>query len=789
MSKRVAAGILLLVLLELSQTSYGSKIRHSKQNVGLGMKTTVSSTDNYAGCKEKDCKEVSAFGRFVVDGRIKTCFRSLTEHNPWLMVHLNDYYPIFLVRITTSAISLHNVKVYVGDNNKTTHASGNDLPLCAYYEGMIQRNRLVSFGCGKHMYGNVVKIMTRSSILNLCEVEVYADPYVNIALKQFSEPQSKRSHLANDGDLKTSFTGSYWYLELGANVNVSVVFILHERKTNLEGFDIVVGKGNTKNICTTIPKYSRKKDRGNYFECKKTVVGSFLNITLKRGPQRQISLCEVEVFQTKIINLAAKRPTSSNVNEVSSYKGCDQKIGESFVATVFWKSGAWWSVDLKAICKVHLVRIITAPFTYILYDLVVKVNRAAGFNKGGIVARLDDPTKEIVQTMTLPTGTTARYVTLERKSHLLMLQEVEIYNGALIDVNECDNPRVNCPRNFRCQDHPNSFTCECDGGFKLTGPNKTKCIDIDECLSNPCHVNASCSNTHGSYKCTCHPGFAGDGRFVCSGLDPCSTDLNCTKNQFCKEIHGSGLCDCKKGFHFKDMQCVEADECTLEKDICGLNSFCSNSEGSYKCNCVAGYKSKTDDGKNCFDIDECKTAKRKDCGDVATCENTEGSFHCECPEGFSFNKKERDCYDIDECSVSGSCGPNQLCLNEMGKYSCPCRTGYRASTDPRRCIDIDECEIDKHDCPKYSKCENKDGGYNCRCKKGYKKTPQGACSEICVPECDKNSYCENGKCFCETGFSLGLDRKCQASLHGSGISPQSSAALLTAALLWCLPLM
>ncbi|KAL9970896.1 hypothetical protein ACROYT_G023351 [Oculina patagonica] len=135
-------------------------------------------------------------------------------------------------------------------------------------------------------------------------------------------------------------------------------------------------------------------------------------------------------------------------------------------------------------------------------------------------------------------------------------------------------------------------------------------------------------------------------------LDPCSTDLNCTKNQFCKEIHGSGLCDCKKGFHFKDMQCVEADECTLEKDICGLNSFCSNSEGSYKCNCVAGYKSKTDDGKNCFDIDECKTAKRKDCGDVATCENTEGSFHCECPEGFSFNKKERDCYGVFEVDES-----------------------------------------------------------------------------------------------------------------------------------------
>lgn len=37
--------------------------------------------------------------------------------------------------------------------------------------------------------------------------------------------------------------------------------------------------------------------------------------------------------------------------------------------------------------------------------------------------------------------------------------------------------------------------------------------DIDECENgeNPCHVNALCSNTVGSYVCRCTRGFDGDG--------------------------------------------------------------------------------------------------------------------------------------------------------------------------------------------------------------------------------------------------------------------------------------
>ena len=44
--------------------------------------------------------------------------------------------------------------------------------------------------------------------------------------------------------------------------------------------------------------------------------------------------------------------------------------------------------------------------------------------------------------------------------------------------------------------------------------------DIDECASdidNDCHINSTCSNTIGSYDCTCEEGFSGNG-IQCEGI-------------------------------------------------------------------------------------------------------------------------------------------------------------------------------------------------------------------------------------------------------------------------------
>ena len=42
-------------------------------------------------------------------------------------------------------------------------------------------------------------------------------------------------------------------------------------------------------------------------------------------------------------------------------------------------------------------------------------------------------------------------------------------------------------------------------------------VDIDECLINSCHENATCNNTMGSYICACDTGYSGDG-FNCTGI-------------------------------------------------------------------------------------------------------------------------------------------------------------------------------------------------------------------------------------------------------------------------------
>ena len=92
-------------------------IRHSRQNLALGMETSASSTDNYGKCKHKHCKESPGSSQLAVDGSSESCFLSLTEYRPWLIVHLNRHHPIALINVVPAAKDdRFNMKVFVGNN-------------------------------------------------------------------------------------------------------------------------------------------------------------------------------------------------------------------------------------------------------------------------------------------------------------------------------------------------------------------------------------------------------------------------------------------------------------------------------------------------------------------------------------------------------------------------------------------------------------------------------------------------------------------------------------------------
>ena len=95
--------------------------------------------------------------------------------------------------------------------------------------------------------------------------------------------------------------------------------------------------------------------------------------------------------------------------------------------------------------------------------------------------------------------------------------------------------------NAVCADTDGSFTCTCQVGFSGDGLTCTSkkcvilmvvaksgsieypfCIDINECseVLHNCDMNANCSDTDGSFTCTCREGFEGDG-ISCNSKKDC----------------------------------------------------------------------------------------------------------------------------------------------------------------------------------------------------------------------------------------------------------------------------
>ncbi|WP_147094738.1 EGF domain-containing protein, partial [Myxococcus fulvus] len=118
-------------------------------------------------------------------------------------------------------------------------------------------------------------------------------------------------------------------------------------------------------------------------------------------------------------------------------------------------------------------------------------------------------------------ATPYRYVRLNRALAGLYLIDAVETTGPL-----CGDGRVStgesCDDGNRTANDGCSTICQVEPGYTCQG-TPSVCTDVNECTNGTaqCSVNATCTNTPGSYTCTCKAGYSGNGR-TCNDINECT---------------------------------------------------------------------------------------------------------------------------------------------------------------------------------------------------------------------------------------------------------------------------
>ncbi|KAI8482384.1 Cytochrome P450 3A4 [Branchiostoma belcheri] len=238
------------------------------------------------------------------------------------------------------------------------------------------------------------------------------------------------------------------------------------------------------------------------------------------------------------------------------------------------------------------------------------------------------------------------------------------------DINECIEGTSRCSQ--RCVNQPGYYTCECVAGYRLAADGRT-CLEVDECEDNNGGCEDICENYPGGFRCACGPGYdmtptdytpsyepAPTG--LCHDVDECLYNMHmCGPHATCTNTIGSYTCTCEAGFQLQSdgVTCLDINECASDNGQC--TDLCVNQEGSYRCACRTGSKLKPN-GKECEDIDECTSVWMNRCRSTAVCVDKVRGYDCHCTEGYRPYSDRTGCKSVVWCPADWEARCDYRCL-------------------------------------------------------------------------------------------------------------------------------